>query len=368
LNESSSIEKSPYDRSDKSAVLIGRPGVFTPAGDFPVSNVIIAADRYSYEGNWLFCTFDGPEILAARIGFGLGEMDWRDYGLQNAPISDHALFRRIEIVTSTGIYAYFVSDSEAGATLKSHPNRFEVRFRENQQDLIRLTGWPQTHWHFQNSEGTLATDLVIHMNQMTVWPDFLMPNNTFGVCVGFAAASGTISLEGESFLVSGAAVFDHPRIVVQPNRVAPFGWYLYCPVRFGKGIQLACYYSEDQNGQRDDIYSAGMAVLKNGKPYWMSNCEISQLSLDEEGLPLAWNTHLQGDGCSASFSVTIRQLPLKQGWGAADPSVTKGKYVAYPLLMNVEGEAKFDSETEVLRDGYGIAEFLVQQGLKPKFP
>jgi hypothetical protein len=111
-----------------------------------------------------------------------------------------------------------------------------------------------------------------------------------------------------------------------------------------------------------------MAVLKNGKPYWMSNCEISQLRLDEEGLPLAWNTHLQGEGCSASFSVSIRQLPLKQGWGAADPSVTEGKYVAYPLLMNVEGEAKFDSETEVLRDGYGIAEFLVQQGLKPKFP
>ena len=317
-----------YDRLEKSAVLLGRPGTFSPAGQFPICNLIIDAERYSYEGNWLFCTFTGSDIVAARIGFGSGMMDWRDYGLEEAPRSANALFSRIEIITSRGIYAYFSSEPNAGKSLASSLTALDLGLSQGQQDLIRMSGWPATRWLFQNPEATLKTDLTVHMKQLTVWPDFLMPNNTFGVSVGSATVNGSVCVDGKPIPVSGTAVFDHPRIVVQPNAVAPFGWYLYAPIQFANGIQLACYYSEDGTGQRDDVYSAGMMVSRDGDCRWLSDCRVSNLKLDDEGSPVRWETRLTSESCSASFSAKIRQLPLVRGWGEADPSRTQGKYVA----------------------------------------
>ncbi|MBM3800988.1 MAG: hypothetical protein FJW26_01625 [Acidimicrobiia bacterium] len=357
-----------YDRLEKSCVLLGRPGTIASAEEFPISNVMIDADRYSYEGNWLFCTFTQSDIVAARIGFGRGKMDWRDYGIESAPISANALFSRIEVITSQGIYAYFSSDPDAGKALASSSTGLDLRLRNGQQDLIRISGWPVMHWQFQNPEGTLTTDLTVQIKQMTVWPDFVMPNNTFAVSVGSAVVSGSVCIEGETQFVVGTVVFDHPRIVVQPNAVAPFGWYLYAPIQFSNGIQLACYYSEDGSGQRDDIYSAGMLVWKDGNSRWLAECQVSNLKLDSDSQPVQWETQLRSDGCSASFSAKIRQLPLVRGWGDADPSRTQGKYVAYPLLMEVEGEGVFESQQVRLEQGRGIAEFLVRKGFQPTYP
>ena len=359
-------ESLTYNRKEQSSVLIGRPGTFTPADRFPISNVVITPDRYSYEGNWLFCTFTQSEIVAARIGFGRGKMDWRDYGLDEAPTSENSLFTRIEIITARGIYAYLSSDPNSGQALHSSATGLDIQLSQGHRDLIRIAGWPVMHWQFQNVEGTLGVDLRVTLNQLTVWPDFLMPNNTFGVSVGSAAVAGQVLMEGETTSVAGAAVFDHPRIVVQPNQVAPFGWYLYSPIRFSDGTQLACYYAEDGFGQRDEIYSAAMMVW-NGEGHWLADCQVSKLKLDTDGLPVQWETHLSGEGCSASFSVNIRQLPLVRGWGEADPSRARGQYVAYPLLMEVEGEAQLQGGKVRLEDGSGIAEFLVRRGLQPRF-
>ena len=208
----------------------------------------------------------------------------------------------------------------------------------------------------------------MQLNQLTVWPDFVMPNNIFGVSVGSATVSGNVCIDGERIAVSGTAVFDHPRIVVQPNAVPSFGWYLYAPIQFADGTQLACYYSEDGMGQRDDIYSAGMMVLQNGTAQWLTHCRVTNLKLDNEGLPLQWESQLRGEGCSASFSVKIKQLPLLHGWGDADPLRGKGKYVAYPLLMEAEGHTQLQGQQVPLEQGRGIAEFLVRKGFRPEFP
>ena len=189
-------------------------------------------------------------------------MDWRDYGLDEAPTSENSLFTRIEIITARGIYAYLSSDPNLGQALHSSATGLDIQLSQGHRDLIRIAGWPVMHWQFQNVEGTLGVDLRVTLNQLTVWPDFLMPNNTFGVSVGSAAVTGQVLIEGETTSVAGAAVFDHPRIVVQPNQVAPFGWYLYSPIQFSDGTQLACYYAEDGVGQRDEIYSAAMMTLE----------------------------------------------------------------------------------------------------------
>jgi hypothetical protein len=80
----------------------GQPGVFRRPEEFPLANVVIAPDRYSYEGNWLFCSFNHSELLGARVGFGKGTIDWR---LDDAPMTESALFCRAEVVTAKGIYA-----------------------------------------------------------------------------------------------------------------------------------------------------------------------------------------------------------------------------------------------------------------------
>ena len=75
-----------------------------------------------------------------------------------------------------------------------------------------------------------------------------------------------------------------------------------------------------------------------------------------------------GKHCCAGTSAKIRQLPLLRGWGEADPERAQGKYVAYPLLMDVDGDAELQGQRIRLEQGRRIAEFLVQRGLQPKFP
>jgi hypothetical protein len=357
-----------YDRLEKSAVMTGRPGAFRRPEEFPLSNVVIAPDRYSYEGNWLFCSFNHSELLGVRVGFGRGRIDWRDYGLDEAPMTESALFSRVEVITTKGIHAYLFSSSTAGGKVRLVPDRFEIQFEEDGRQLFHLSGWPNMRWKFQNPEGSLRVDLSAELDGMLVWPDCVLPRNTFGMCLGTSQVEGIVHIEGKDLSVKGSGIFDHPRIQVEENNVPPFGWYLYSPVQFADGTQLACYYSQDGVGERDSIYSAAVLILADGKACWLGDCKVVNLKLDPDGLPVQWETLLSGEGAEISLRVKICQLPFLQGWGDADASKAQGKYVAYPLLMEVEGAAEFRCQMVRLEQGRGIAEFLVRKGLQPKFP
>ena len=357
-----------YNRLERSAVLTGRPGVFRRPEEFPISNVVIAPDRYSYEGNWLFCSFNHPDLLGARVGFGRGRIDWRDYGLDEAPMTENALFCRVEVVTAKGIYAYLSSSSTSGQNVRLVPDRIDVQFEADGNQLIHLTGWPKMHWKFRNPQGTLCVDLWAQVDGMLVWPDCVLPRNTFGMCLGTCRVKGNVHIEGGDFSVQGSGIFDHPRIQVEENKVAPFGWYLYSPVQFADGTQLACYYSQDGVGEPDLIYSAALLTSADGKACWLGDCKVVNLRLDADGLPVQWEILHGGEGTQVSLRVKIRQIPFLRGWGDAAPAKGQGKYVAYPLLMEVEGEARILNEHNPLQHGRGIAEFLVRKGLQPRFP
>jgi hypothetical protein len=139
-----------------------------------------------------------------------------------------------------------------------------------------------------------------------------MPRNTFGMCLGTGRVEGVVNIEGRECSVEGGGIFDHPRIVVEENIVAPFGWYLYSPVRFVDGTHLACYYSEDADGQRDSVYSAGLLTLPGRKTCWLGDCNVVNLELDTDGLPVRWETLLRSEGAQVSLRVKICQLPLRQ--------------------------------------------------------
>src|SRR4030095_10639869 len=95
----------------------------------------------------------------------------RDYGLDEAPMTENALFCRVEVVTAKGIYAYLSSSSTSGQNVRLVPDRFEVQFEADGNQLIHLSGWPNMHWKFRNPQGTLGVDLWAQVDGMVVWPD-----------------------------------------------------------------------------------------------------------------------------------------------------------------------------------------------------
>src|ERR1041384_94298 len=85
----------------KSPYFIGNVGQTLAPQQFPPANYLIDETRYSYEGNWAFCHFDGDEVYGARFGFGRGAFDARDYGLP-ARLDKSNLWVHLELMTQEG--------------------------------------------------------------------------------------------------------------------------------------------------------------------------------------------------------------------------------------------------------------------------
>ncbi len=358
----------PDARPGQSSLMIGPVAEMLPVGKFPFENVLLARDRYSYEGNWLFSTFDHPDILAARIGFGLGQFHWEDYGLEAQPDSSAPISYRVEVITQAGVHACLISDQEKGVSVRSNSSAMEIKFHENQSEWFNLHGWPQMRWQFRSPDTSIVAELQVDLKNMAVWPDCVMPNNTFSMCIGVGTVSGAISLGGKRDEVSGGGVYDHPRVVVRPNAVPPFGWYLYSPLRFPGGTFVVSYYAEDGYGKKDKPYSTGFMSLPDGSCRWLKFAQISRLDLGKDDLPVGWESQLRGDGVTVSYRTRIIDLSLVRSSALSDRNQDSGKYLAFPLLMETEGEYTIGGVTKALERGSGIAEFLVRKGYHPVFP
>jgi hypothetical protein len=327
-------------RRGLSALMAGPVAQLISVNEFSPDNIIMARAHYSYEGNWLFCTFDQPGFLAARLGFGLGKFHWQDYGLEtsNAPLNPIAF--RLEVITSVGVHACVFSDNELGKSVTSDASAMDVRFQADGEELFHLRGWPQMNWNFRSPDGSIGADLQVLPHEMAVWPD----------CIK----------------VSGGAVYDHPRVLVRPHDVPFFGWYLYAPLRFPDGTFVVSYYLEDGLGCKDEDYSAGFLILPNQASRWLPHCQVRSLKMNGEGLPTAWETELNGQDVRISYRSRIVDLPVAQlSGGLSMQNSSSEKYLAFPLLMEVEGDYTIDGVTRRLSGGSGISEFLVRRGYSP---
>jgi hypothetical protein len=356
-------------RRGLSALMAGPVAQLIPASEFSSHNIIMARDRYSYEGNWLFCTFDHPEFVAARLGFGLGKFHWQDYGLETDTASLKPISFRVEVITPVGVHACLFSDNELGTSVTSDASSMDVRFHKDGEELFRLRGWPKMNWHFRSPDGSMGVDLQVIPHQMAVWPDCILPNNTFSMCIGPCDVTGRVFLESREIKVNGGGVYDHPRVLLRPHDVPSFGWYLYAPLHFPDGTFLVSYYLEDGLGQKDEDYSTAFLILPDQSCRWLSRCQVRSLKMDGEGLPTGWEAELTGQNLRISYRSRIIHLPsvhLTDGLSVQDGLI--GKYPAFPLLMDVEGECTIDGVTRRLTGGSGISEFLVRKGYRPRYP
>jgi hypothetical protein len=338
----------------------GATGEILAPEEFPLANISPDPGRYTYEGDWLFCCFDDPRIWAARIGFGQGGFRWDDYGL---PISVEArvpLSYRIEVISSTGIEACLYSGKFERPPVEVSPHA--RRFHHDGNDLFHITGWPEMHWRFQSPDGSLAADLEISPRSMVVWPDCIMPHNTFAMCIGACDVRGTVN----STRVTGSAFYDHPRVLVEDNNVAPFGWYLYAPLRFQDHSMLAAYHMEDGQGIIDREYSAAFLTRPDGSGRWLASARFRNLVFGPDGNPSQWEAEITGLGVEIRYTVQVADIPLARLW-SSEPQ-HGGKYLAFPLLMAAEGECIVAGNRSTLREGCGIAEFLVRKDYQPSYP
>lgn len=341
----------------QSALMSGSVGaVFTPA-DFPTENLTIDPQRYTYEGRWLFCSFENPAIRAVRIGFGQGAFRWDDYGLPAPPSDRVPLSYRVELITDAGVEACLFS-----RTFEQHPIDLEcgrLSFRDVGRELFGIDGWPRMQWRFQSVEGSIAADFEVIPHRLVVWPDCVMPHNTLSMSIGACEVRGTVRTASGTAAVAGGGFFDHPRVRVEDNMVPPFGWYIYAPLRFRDGSMLVSYYLEDGNGKIVEEYSAGFLTEPNGSSRWLTQVRCCDIQLGPDGNPKAWETMLEGPHITMNYRVQIADVPLLKLWGA-EPS-PNGKYVAFPLLMSAEGDCVIDGIRSELSGGSGIAEHLVRQ-------
>lgn len=353
----------------QSALMTGPVGKIIPAKEFPSENVIMAPERYSYEGNWLFCAFDQPDLLAARFGFGLGKFHWQDYGLESNSAALSPIAFRVELITTAGVHACLFSDDEMGTALTSDGSSMDIRFHENNQALFHLQGWPQMSWNFRSPDGSIGANLQVTPQGMAVWPDCILPNNTFSMCIGTCQITGTVLLESREIEVSGGAVYDHPRVLVRPHAVPPFGWYLYSPLRFPNGTFLVSYSLQDGLGQEDPDYSVGFLSLPDHTNRWLTRCQVRGLKMDSDGLPIGWEAELTGRDVRISYRSQIRDVPvIHMASGLSIQDDLSKRYLAFPLLMSVEGECTIDGATTTLAGGSGISEFLVRKGYQARYP
>jgi hypothetical protein len=356
------------DRFQRSKYMLGSPGKMVDPGSSASANLLIDTRKYSYEGNWLFCSFSRPDLPAARIGFGRGKFDWRDYGIESLPVSQDAFFYRVEVIKDNRLYACVLSDPSLGSALQSDPERLQIALDSGGHRVLSLEGWPQSRWRFQNLDGSLKVNLSLDVRRLVIWPDMLLPHNTFSMCVGTGILKGTVHLEGTEVEVKGTGCYDHPRTVVEPNGVPPFGWYLYTPVGFADGAHVLTYHCVDGLGHKDNIYSQGFLVLPDGRSFWLTESNVHGLSLSTKGLPLSWESEMAAPGVLVRYQVKVADLRLARGWGDAAPDAPPGKYDALPLLMRAEGECTVGGARFPLSKGTGIAEFVVRAGYQPLLP
>ncbi|MCW5983113.1 MAG: hypothetical protein KIT09_33800 [Bryobacteraceae bacterium] len=339
----------------------GPAGEPVPAEQFPRENIAADPGLYTYEGDWLFCCFDHPSIRAARIGFGQGGFRWDDYGLAAPPADGRIpLSYRFEAITRDGVEACLFS-----GTFERHPVELAAsarRFKQEGQERFSIEGWPRMRWRFHSPDASLSADLEVSARSAAVWPDCVMPHNTFAMCIAACGVKGTVN----GVEVSGAAFYDHPRVRVENNAVPPFGWYLYAPLRFDDGSMLASYYMEDGGGAVDEGYSAGFLTFADGSSRWLASARCRNLRMGPDGNPSAWEAELTGPGVDVRYAVRIEEIPLARLWSSEPHG--GGPYVAFPLLMAAEGECVVGRVRSELRGGAGIAEFLARKDYQPLYP
>lgn len=243
----------------------------------------------------------------------------------------------------------------------------DCRLAGGTRDVFRIRGWPDMEWDFASDDGEAAARLRFRIEQLTILPDSVMPHNRFAMWLAMARVEGEVRYRDVRTAVTGTVFYDHPRINIAPQPVAPFGWYLYTPMQFADGSRLAGYYCRDGNGRVVSEYCFGLYMDAAGAATWLTASEVRGLRFDADDKPVAWESEWTGAGFHARLRNQVRPTGIWRAWGGPTVAQTRKENGNIPLVFDVEGDVTQSAHTRPVRGG-GLAEFTVRAGHAPVFP
>ena len=330
---------------------------------FPAGNYLIDDTRYDYEANWAFCRFDDDQVFAARFGFGRGRFDTRDYGIVNEP-SRSFLFVHVDVMTRNGAFLWTGSDRFTAQQVVMTAREVDRRLVVNQSEIFRVQGWPEMGWRFRSDDGEIEVDMRFDPANVTILPDLTMQHFLFAMWLAAGRVEGVVRFGESRRHVSGTMFFDHPRINVQSNDAAPFGWYIYTPMRFQDGSCLAGYFTRDAAGRIREDYSFGLYIEAGGRSHWLQQTKLDEFQFDEKGQPRSWRQHWRGADITLVTTSQVKPTSILKAWGGLSMAQSDEESRNIPLV--------FDTEARIVRgdqpfrvDGGGVAEYLAHPELWP---
>lgn len=345
------------DLNKESHCFTGEVGTFVQPSEFPEENYVITKGKYDYEGNWAFCVFDHPYIVGARIGYGTGQFDARDY-FPNANAPDPSYMQvHVEIMTADGAYQWVNSVDFKADHLDLVQGKFQEKIVRNGKEVLHLSGWPDINWNMASDDGSIVAEMQLQPETVTILPDNLMPSQIFGMFLAFCNIKGKINLEGQEFVVSGTSFYDHTRILATPTDAPPYGMNFYTPVRLNDGSYLGAYFTTDHKGQPRDGYCFAVYAGADGTYRYIKQHSMSDIKLDADHLPESWKSRLNDGDLNIEMKCTARPIDLKKGWGNPAPASRRDNY-NFPLVFDTEIDIELKGVTHS-KTGTGLAEYLM---------
>lgn len=333
----------------------GAVGVTYDCNAQPGSDVRIDPAKYDYEGNWLFCVFDGPELFAARLGFGRGGFDGVDFGGTSA-VDPQKLFFHLELLTDRGAIVFVDQDHRASQIVQGD-GPMDVTLDSSERRLISISGWPEMTWQFQSPDGDAEIQMSVSGRRGVVLPDLLIKHNRFAMWVNVCQARGQARFGKRVMTFQGAAFFDHPRINLETIDTTHLRTLLYTPMTLSDGSCLLTYRTTDTSGANRKGYCFAWLLDAQGVGHWMTMKSFEMAPVDADGKPVSWHGVWAGKSMTIDVTGRVHGTNILRSWGRKDAPQTRAANDNLPLWFTADVVVTGENVTKTLT-GRGVAEYI----------
>jgi hypothetical protein len=270
----------------------GTIGETVPPSRVSQRDLLIDSAKFSSEGYWAFCRFEGQDVPALRLGFQRGGFNAGTLECGSNP--DH-LQLHLELMTQEGAILWLPTGKYPAAHVKFDPGSMSISLEHDGRQIFSLQGWPEMEIHFCSEEGDLQADLLFALNTVTTLPDCRLPNSLFGMWESMGEVTGEIRYKQRPVAVQGKVFFDHTRVIPRNHLIVPRHMYVYTTLYFHDGSGLFGYHSVDTEGRFIEDYCFYIYLDSAHNGLFFENVSLGRLVFDSDGIAKAWEITVSND-------------------------------------------------------------------------
>ena len=339
---------------ETSQLFDGAVGETQPASLVSKHDYLIDPARFSSEGNWAFCRFDGDDVPALRLGFQRGGFNG---GIRERDPSPAYLQLHLELMTREGAILWLPSGMYPADRVASDPHALDIRLDHDNRNIFSFRGWPAIECHFSSDDQDLQADLRFVLDAVTTLPDCLLPHCLFAMWESMGEVRGSVRYRGRSVAVQGKVFFDHTRVIPRRHTVIPRHMYVYSTLYFADGSGLFGYHSVDAYGCPIAGYCFHVYLDSAGRGEFLKDGALTRLLLDSDGIAKSWEISGSTQGGQLRVNVTARHTGIIRSWGAPGAPQTRREFSIIPLVLDGSAQIAGKNGTEAL-NAYGLAEYF----------